>query len=324
MRDRGVLVTGGAGFIGSHLVDLLMENGYTVYVLDDLSTGKLDNIEQWMDNGNFRFIRGDIREPLDNTLTPSKLGGGPPIGTIFHLAARVDVTSSFNDPRSDMEVNYLGTLNVMDHAWKTDVHKIVFASSAAVYGDTDKLPISEGSEIDPLSPYGLNKFSSEMLFRIYHSQYGLDYTVLRFFNVYGPRQDPDNPYSGVISKFMNWGRKGEPLMIYGDGVQTRDFIYVGDVAQIMMAAAGSSFVGTMNVATGMENSILDLAEGVEDILGKTLKRVYLPERKGEIIKSTADVTRLRELVEPSQMTSLKEGLRATYRWFETQPDRVVN
>jgi UDP-glucose 4-epimerase len=324
VKDLGVLVTGGAGFIGSNLVDLLMENGYTVYVLDDLSTGKLENLERWSENGNFRFIPGDIRNPLDSILTSSKMGGGPPIGTIFHLAARVDVTTSFLDPKADMEVNYLGTLNVLEYASRMDVRKIVFSSSAAVYGDTEVLPVNEDISLDPLSPYGLNKMASEILLKIYKAQYGLDHTILRFFNVYGPRQDPGNPYSGVISKYMNWTRNKEPLMIYGDGSQTRDFIFVGDVADIMASAASSNFVGTLNVATGKENSVLDLANAVEEVGGTQLKRVHLPERKGEIIRSVANIAKLQEKLGPFEPVSLKEGLRKTYRWFETQPEQVVH
>ncbi len=324
VKDLGVLVTGGAGFIGSNLVDLLMENGYTVYVLDDLSTGKLENLERWSENGNFRFIPGDIRNPLDSILTSSKMGGGPPIGTIFHLAARVDVTTSFLDPEADMEVNYLGTLNVLEYASRMDVRKIVFSSSAAVYGDTEVLPVNEDISLDPLSPYGLNKMASEILLKIYKTQYGLDHTILRFFNVYGPRQDPGNPYSGVISKYMNWTRNKEPLMIYGDGSQTRDFIFVGDVADIMASAASSNFVGTLNVATGKENSVIDLADAVEEVGGNQLKRVHLPERKGEIIRSVANIAKLQEKLGPFEPVSLKEGLRQTYRWFETQPEQVVH
>lgn len=324
MKDLGVLVTGGAGFIGSNLVDLLMENGYTVYVLDDLSTGKLENLDRWSDNGNFKFIPGDIRDPLDSTLTSSKMGGGPPISAIFHIAARVDVTTSFKDPRADMQVNYLGTLNVLEYAIRMDVKKVVFASSAAVYGDTDRLPVNENYDLDPLSPYGLNKLASEMLLKVYRVQYGLAHATLRFFNVYGPRQDPGNPYSGVISKFMDRNKHHEPMMIYGDGEQTRDFIFVEDVANIMLSAAGSDFVGTSNVATGIETSVLDLARSVDEVSGVEMKKVHLPERKGEIRRSVADITRLQDNLGPFETVPLKEGLRKTYRWFVTQPEQVVN
>jgi UDP-glucose 4-epimerase len=324
MREVGVLVTGGAGFIGSNLVDLLMENGYTVYVMDDLSTGSLRNLDRWVDESNFKFISGDIRHPLDNILTPSNIGGGPPIGIIFHLAARVDVTTSFQNPREDMEVNYLGTLNVLEYANRMDVKKVIFSSSAAVYGDTETFPITEDLPLNPLSPYGLNKMASEKLLEVYKMQYGLDHTILRFFNVYGPRQDPKNHYSGVISKFMEWGLMNKPLMIHGDGGQTRDFIYVEDVAEAMLRASGSDYTGTINVATGIETSILDMASVTEDVSSSHLKRIHLPERKGEIRRSVADTTKLQEKLGAMDTLSLREGMRKTYRWFETQPDRVVN
>ncbi|MBN1540041.1 MAG: NAD-dependent epimerase/dehydratase family protein [Candidatus Thermoplasmatota archaeon] len=318
MKEQGVLVTGGAGFIGSALVDLLMENKYTVLVLDDLSTGRMENLERWLDDDNFRFINGDIRHPLDGLLSPARMGSGPPISWIFHLAARVDVTSSFNDPRSDLEVNYLGTMNVLDHAVRSGVKKVVFTSSAAIYGDTSDLPIGESHPPEPLSPYGLHKLASERLIDIYHKQYNLRYTALRLFNVFGPRQDPSNQYSGVISKFMQKALGAEPLMIYGNGAQTRDFIYVGDVAEILVRAAGSSYNGPMNVATGTETSVNDLAAAVERISGKERKRVNLPERKGEIFRSVADVALLQEVLGMNETTDLREGLRETYRWMEKQ------
>ncbi|MGA1819448.1 MAG: NAD-dependent epimerase/dehydratase family protein [Thermoplasmatota archaeon] len=316
MREQGVLVTGGAGFIGSHLVDLLMETGHIVYVLDDLSTGKMENIQGWLSEDNFRFIQGDIRVPLDHALTPSKLGGGPPISTIFHLAARVDVTSSFLDPRLDLEVNYLGTMNVLDHAARSGARKVVFTSSAAVYGDTDRLPTDEGAPLEPMSPYGLHKMASERLMEIYRQQYGLKYVAARLFNVFGPRQDPDNPYCGVISKFIHRSVKGEPLLIYGDGEQTRDFIFVKDVAEVLIKAASSDLTGTLNVATGRETTVNELADAVARISGKELKKVYLPERKGEIVRSVADVGSLREKLFQEDATELREGLRETSRWLE--------
>ncbi|MBN1390654.1 MAG: NAD-dependent epimerase/dehydratase family protein [Candidatus Thermoplasmatota archaeon] len=318
MKDQGVLVTGGAGFIGSNLVDVLMENGYTVYVVDDLSTGKIENLRRWTGEDNFNFIKGDIRTPLDNTLTPSRLGGGPPIRTIFHLAAKVDVTSSFLDPRLDLEVNYIGTMNVLDYAVRNGVGKVLFTSSAAVYGDSEVLPVRESQPTDPLSPYGLHKLSSENLIRIYHGQYGLDHTVCRLFNVYGPRQDPSNQYSGVISRFMEKARRSEPVLIYGDGEQTRDFVFVNDVARILVMAANSGLNGTFNVACGIETSVNDISSVIETISGNELRRVHLPERKGEIRRSVADISMLREDLHFTEFTGIREGLRETYRWFERQ------
>ncbi len=317
LKDLTILVTGGAGFIGSNLVDLLMENGYTVFVVDDLSTGSLDNLQKWSGDDNFRFIQGDIRHPLDSILTPSKMGGAPPIGYIFHLAALVDVTSSFQDPHRDISVNYIGTLNVVDFAMRNDVKKVIFSSSAAIFGDTTTLPVTEEDPKDPLSPYGLNKLASEGLLRVYNDQYGLNFSSLRFFNVYGPRQDPKSPYSGVISIFMEKARSEQPLMIYGDGKQTRDFVFVKDVARALMGAAISDFNGEINIGTGKETSILELADLVSKVAGKELKRVHLPFRKGEILRSVTSTERSEELFGPLELTKLKDGLIETYHWISS-------
>ncbi|MGA1849035.1 MAG: NAD-dependent epimerase/dehydratase family protein, partial [Thermoplasmatota archaeon] len=325
MKDLAILVTGGAGFIGSHLVDLLMETGHTVFVMDDLSTGRLDNIQRWSDDDRFMFIRGDVSEPLDSVLTPSKLGGAPPIGHIFHLAARVDVTSSFQNPAEDIRVNYLGTLNVLEYAMKTGVKKVGFASSAAIFGDTPDVPVAEDAAKMPLSPYGLNKLSSENLLRIYREQYGIGYVSMRFFNVYGERQGADSPYSGVISRFLDRAISREPLMIYGDGGQTRDFIYVGDVARLMVMAAGSNFSGELNVGTGKETSITELAETVIKLAGTGSGIINLPERKGEIRRSVADIERMDAHLGPLELTDLKEGLARTLKWHSLRRagERVV-
>jgi UDP-glucose 4-epimerase len=313
--DGSILVTGGAGFIGSNLVDLLMEEGYVVFVLDDLSTGSMDNLSGWIDHDNLRFIRGDIRRPLEDNLIPGLISNAPPIRTIFHLAARVDVTSSFEDPGDNANINYLATYNVLDYSLKHDISRVIFASSAAIYGDTTELPVREDMNKKPLSPYGLHKLSSEMLLDVYNNQWNLSTASLRFFNVYGPRQDPSNPYSGVISKFLERSVSGEPLLIYGDGEQTRDFIYVGDVARALLDTARSEITGQMNLGTGNEISILDLADVVEEISSMELKRIHMPPRKGEILRSCADVSRIRDLVGFEAETDLKEGMRKTAEWF---------
>ncbi len=315
MRDTAVLVTGGAGFIGSNLVDLLMEKGHTVYVLDDLSSGSLDNLEEWVDDHRFRFIRGDITSSIEDPIR-SNIRGGPPIDTIFHLAARVDVTSSFEDPKQDAYTNYIGTMNVLDHALKNDVKRVIFASSAAIYGDTASLTIKEDAERSPLSPYGLHKLSSEGLLEVYRKQWGLSSASVRFFNVYGPRQDPKNPYSGVISKFMERAKMKEPLIIFGDGGQTRDFVYVGDVAEGLYQVARSKVHGPMNLGTGVETSVIDLAMTVRKVSMQELKMVHMPPRKGEIMRSVADISKIEEETGFTAQMTIEQGLKQTYEWFK--------
>lgn len=313
-----VLVTGGAGFIGSHLVDLLMGRGHPVLVLDDLSTGSMKNLEVWGEDPSFKFIKGDIRRPLELSLTPRSIGDVPSIGAIVHLAARVDVTTSFEKVHDDLEVNYLGTLNVLEYALRAGVKNIVFSSSAAVYGDTEKVPVREDDATSPLSPYGLNKLSSENLLRIYSAQYGLSCKSLRFFNVYGPRQSPSNPYSGVMSKFMSWSLAREPLLIYGDGSQTRDFINVSDVAEAVYKAASTPGSGTYNIGTGNETSISGLAKEVSTVARVELRTVNMPPRKGEILRSCADIGLASEHLSWEPSVDLREGVRSTLRWFQLE------
>jgi UDP-glucose 4-epimerase len=230
---------------------------------------------------------------------------------IFHLAARVDVTSSFEDPKADLMTNYLGTMNVLDHSLKHDVKKVVFSSSAAVYGDTTELPVTEGSLKEPLSPYGLHKLMSENLMEIYRKQWGLSTVSLRFFNVYGPRQDPSNPYSGVISKFISSSIANEPIIIFGDGEQTRDFIYVGDIAQALYLAASSRVFGSFNAGTGKETSINELAGNTKKASNSVSQIVHMPPRKGEILRSCAEISSLKDALDFEPETGLHEGLRRT-------------
>ncbi len=315
MSGQGVLVTGGAGFIGSHLVELLLEKGHAVYVLDDLSTGKMANIPADGGSDNLRFIRGDIGVELEASLNPRSLGGGPPIEAIFHLAARVDVTSSFQFPFDDAQVNYIGTMNVLDYALRNGIRKVVFSSSAAVYGMNVDTPLTESTAAHPLSPYGSHKLASERLLSIYNEQYDMRNTSLRFFNVYGPRQDPSSPYSGVISRFFEMALKGEPLTVFGDGEQTRDFVYVKDVADAVYASYVRPDRGVFNIATGRETSINKLASMVLSITGSRGEVVHVPERKGEVLRSLADVTAADEVLGFRAERDLRAGLSETFRWF---------
>jgi len=311
------VVTGGAGFIGSHLVDRLIEGGHRVVVLDNFSTGKRANLSRWLDrplsqpDGVLEIVTCDVAHGIFAALAPITQTHGP-VERIAHLAAQVSVVSSIANPLVDMTVNYGGTLHVLEYARATGVRKVAFASSAAVYGDTSTLPVSEDVPTRPVSPYGIHKLASEHALDYYAAVHGVPVTALRFFNVYGPRQDPSSPYSGVISIFADRARTGRPLTIFGDGKQTRDFVYVGDVVRALEVALGDGHSQTIaNVGTGRETTVLDLAKTVIELSGKTGSTIQHAEaRPGEIVRSFARVERLAELGVVAK-TALADGLRDT-------------
>jgi UDP-glucose 4-epimerase len=312
------VVTGGAGFIGSHLVDRLIELGHRVVVLDDFRTGKRANLARWAD-AKFRF---DGREPALEIITcdvshgifaalaavTAKYGR---VERIAHLAAQVSVVASIANPLTDMAVNYGSTLHVLEYARAMGVSKVAFASSAAVYGETEVTPVAEETPTRPISPYGIHKLTSELALDYYAAVHGVPVTALRFFNVYGPRQDPTSPYSGVISIFADRAKAGKPLTIFGDGKQTRDFVYVGDVVKaIVVALSDGNSRLVANVGTGDETSVLELAKSIVKLCGERSVIEHAPARPGEIIRSCALVERLAELGAPAT-TPLIEGLRQT-------------
>ena len=312
-----VLVTGGAGFIGSHTVDRLVAAGSRVVVLDDLRTGKRANLAG---HGALTFASGapvelvvaDVSHGLFAPLAPITAAHGP-IDRIVHLAAQVSVVHSLANPLVDVAVNYVGTVQVLEYARAAGVRKVVFASSAAVYGDTAHVPVPEDVPCRPLSPYGVDKLASELMLRAYASTHGLASTPLRFFNVYGPRQDPGSPYSGVISIFADRARAGRPITIFGDGAQTRDFVYVGDVARAVVTAAFTDGGdGTaMNVATGQETTVRHLAETVVALAGTDVAITHAPARAGEIVRSLAQVERAAADLGFTAEVALRPGLAAT-------------
>lgn len=303
-----LLVTGGAGFIGSHVVDRLADRGDQVIVLDDLSTGSLDNLARWRDDARVRVIEGDVAEDLGGPLS----GVGPVTG-IVHLAAQVSVVRSIARPLADLRTNARGTVQVLEFARRQPTPpKVVFASSAAVYGDVTQVPTPEDAPTRPLSPYGIDKLTSEHWLRFYSDVHGVPTSALRFFNVYGPRQDPSSAYSGVISIFIERSAAGLPITIYGDGEQTRDFVYVADVSRAIVAALDHpSATEPANVATGRTLTVRALAEKLVEIQRSATEISHGPGREGEVRHSHAIVARLRELFEVSATTSLDEGLRAT-------------
>jgi UDP-glucose 4-epimerase len=307
------VVTGGAGFIGSHTVDRLLAAGHRVVVLDDFRTGKRANLTQHAGSDRLDVIACDVAHGIFAALAPLTARHGP-VERIVHLAAQVSVVHSVANPLVDMQVNYGGTLHVLEYARATGVKKVVFASSAAVYGDASDMPVGEDTPTRPVSPYGIDKLASEHALDYYAAVHGVPVTSLRFFNVYGPRQDPSSPYSGVISIFTERARAGRTLTLFGDGGQTRDFVYVGDVVRAIVAALGDRANRVVaNVGTGGEITVLELARSVVQLCGGKSAIEHAPARPGEILKSRARVDRLRDALGVVAETSLLDGLRETLR-----------
>jgi UDP-glucose 4-epimerase len=302
-----VVVTGGAGFIGSHAVDALLAGGHRVVVLDDFSSGKRENLAHHAGDARLVIVEHDVADGIAGALAP--FGD---VERIVHLAAQVSVVKSVANPVFDMRVNYGGTLQVLEYARAHGVRKVVLASSAAVYGDAAPPPVDEAAPTRPVSPYGIHKLASEHALAYAAAVHGVPSTALRFFNVYGPRQDPSSPYSGVISIFSDRAKAGRPLTIFGDGQQTRDFVYVGDVVRALLAALGDGNSGLVaNVGTGSEITVAELARAIVELCGGRSAIEHAPARAGEILRSRARVERLRDQLGVVAQTSLVDGLRAT-------------
>ncbi len=295
-----LLVTGGAGFIGSHLVDMLVEAGYTVSVVDDLSTGRLENI-----NPAVNFYRLEVEsEGLEEVVAREKPGA------VLHQAAQVDVQRSLKDPLADARVNLLGMINLLEVCRRHGVGKVVYASSAAVYGHPAYLPVDERHPVVPQSPYGASKLAAESYLRIYSDLYGIRHTVLRYANVYGPRQDVSGE-GGVVAIFVNRLLKGETPQIYGDGEQTRDFIYVKDAAAANLAALGGGDGMTLNVSTGIKLPVNGLFKVIKKTAGSLLEPAFCRPRPGDIRHSCLANDSARRELGWSPFYSIEEGIRET-------------
>ena len=297
------LVTGGCGFIGSHLAEALVSRGEDVRVFDNLSSGYERNLAGFRDRVDLRI--GDVR---DRAALDSAMQG---VTHVFHEAALVSVFDSVDRPGENHEINITGTLNVLLAARERGVRRVVVASSAAIYGDDPALPKSETMLPAPESPYGLAKIAKEYYMRVFARLYGVETVSLRYFNVYGPRQDPSSMYSGVISKFTDTVRGGEDPTIYGDGKQTRDFVFVRDVVQanlLAMQAAGMGAGEAVNVGTGIRTSLLDLLEALRELTGATFRVNFADARKGDIRHSVADISLAGELLGYRPGCGIREGL----------------
>ena len=299
------LVTGGAGFIGSHITERLLADGHTVRILDNFSTGKRENIPA---AAGVEVIEGDVGdvETVRNAMQD--------INYVFHEAAIASVPETVGNPLASERINYRGTLNILESARHAGVKRVVFACSAAVYGDLPELPKREGMPLRPLSPYAVDKLASEHACKVYTHLYGLEAVALRYFNVFGPRQDPSSPYSGVISIFSDCLRQGKQPTIYGDGEQTRDFVFVSDVveANIRAAASATSPGSAINIATGNTLSINDLLRTICHIQGQPFAPRYLPGRQGDIRHSRADISLARELLDWEPVAEFETGLRELF------------
>lgn len=304
------LVTGGAGFIGSAVVDLLVDGGNEVYVVDDLSSGKLGNLAEARAGGRIHFHRFDLRTPgLREILTQAR----PEV--VFHLAAQPAVPGSVSDPVFDAQVNVIGLLNLLEGCVATGVRKVVFASSGGtIYGPQKKVPVKETARGTPASPYGITKRASEDYLRFYRSHHGLDFTSLALANVYGPRQDPHGE-AGVVAIFTEKLLRGEPPTIFGTGEFTRDYVYVDDVAAAFVIAADRGSGETVNIGTGVETSVNELFGLLAEAAGYEGEPEHGPERAGDLPRSALDPSKAAELLHWFPEYTLEDGVKETVAWF---------
>jgi UDP-glucose 4-epimerase len=297
------LVTGGAGFIGSHLVEALLARGDRVRVLDNLSSGRLENLSAVINQ--IEFIEGDVR---DEVIVQKATAG---VEFVFHLAAMVSVPKSMVEPMEAELVNAVGTLKLLQAAKAAGVHRLVLSSTCAVYGDEPTLPKTETMPPQPKSPYAISKLAAENYCQVFNESFGLKTVVLRYFNVFGPRQDPSSPYSGVISIFVDKMSQGLAPTIFGDGQQTRDFVFVGDAvrANLLAAEVDQAAGQVFNIGSGQQTSISQLFDHLRRILNRDLSPHYGPPRPGDIVHSCSDPGRARTILGWQSQVSLEEGLR---------------
>jgi len=308
------LVTGGAGFIGSNIVDYLLKEGYFVRVLDNLSSGKRINLKEAKMNKNFEFIKGDIRDYK----TCCKATNG--IDCVLHQAALLSVPKSMDDPYSYNDVNISGTLNMLNASKFNKTRRFVLASSSSVYGETNVFPEREDSLPKLISPYALSKLASEYYCRIFSENYNLETVCLRYFNVFGPRQNMDDEYSVVIPKFINMMLSDKQPSVHGDGKQSRDFVFIDNVveANILAATKNGLKCEVVNVANNKDIPILKLVQILNQIMGKSIKPLFTPKRLGDVQKTLADISLAEKVLGFKPVVDFETGLSLTVEWFKKQ------
>lgn len=304
------LVTGGAGFIGSHLVEALTGLGCRVRILDNYNTGLKDNLSHLQPAPE--FISGDVGNPDD--VARAMVG----VDVVFHLAALASVVISLENPGETHRVCATGTLNVLEAARRNGVRRVIYAGSASCYGIPGKPVQSEEDPLQPLSPYGAAKLAGELYCQSFTNSFGLETVRLRFFNIFGPRQRADSPYSGVIALFTRAFLAGQTPRIFGDGLQTRDFTYVGDVIQGLLKAASVPGISgqVFHVGTGRAVTLLDLVAGLNELLNIQIQPIFAPPRTGDIRHSCADIQKARHYLDYSPQTTFEQGLAQTLRWYQ--------
>ena len=312
MSDKRILITGGAGFIGSHLAENLVKNGYSVRILDDFSAGNVNNILELFNYKNFKMIRGSI---TDKEVIAKATAD---VDVIFHLAAQVHVDRSIIEPRHTFDVNTLGTLNILDAALENDIGLVVYASTSEVYGTAKYVPMNEDHPLNPASPYAASKAAADRLCFSYYNTYRLPVVIVRCFNTYGPRQK-DAGYAAAIPKFIRRALAGLPPVIYGDGKQTRDYMYVKDTVsayKLILKSPDNVLGKAINFGTGKDITILDLADTILQLCGNHSKPIHVAQRAGEVKKLVADMSLAKETLGFVPQYPIRAGLEEFVRWYK--------